>query len=509
MSRRTLPILALLAGLATLASARAPQAPQPQPAAVLPAAAGKADPGPQPPEAIPFGHFGEVPIYRPTAHPRHVVIFLSGDGGWNGEAVTMAKLLAAQDALVIGVNVPRYLHRLGQSKRACTFPAGDFEMLSKYVQRTLGLPDYVPPVLVGYSSGATLAYAVLAEAPPNTFRGAISMGFCPDLPLEKPFCSENGLAWGPGPGGKGISFKPAKTLEAPWIAFQGKDDKLCKAAAVVAYAKQVKGAEVVLVSTVGHGFAHQPDWAPQFRAALAKLLAPAPAAAPISAPAGQPPQDSRAAEARAPVSDLPLVEVPAKGGAAGDTFAVILSGDGGWAGLDREVAGALSERGIPTVGFNSLQYFWKARTPDASARDLERILRHYAAAWNRPKVLLIGYSFGADVLPFLAARLPADLAQRVELIALLGPSKKADFEFHVTDWLGGGDSGLPVLPEVQKLHGKPLLCLYGTDEDDSLCHDVRPPLGKSVAFAGGHHFGGGYAAVADQILREVHPEAGR
>jgi hypothetical protein len=32
------------------------------------------------------------------------------------------------------------------------------------------------PVLVGYSSGATLAYAALVQAPANTFRSAVSLG---------------------------------------------------------------------------------------------------------------------------------------------------------------------------------------------------------------------------------------------------------------------------------------------------------------------------------------------
>jgi type IV secretory pathway VirJ component len=57
---------------------------------------------------------------------------------------------------------------------------------------------------------------------------------------------------------------------------------------------------------------------------------------------------------------------------------------------------------------------------------------------------------------------------------------------------------------VRKLAGHRLLCLYGDEEDDSLCPLVQPKagpaLGESVAFHGAHHFGGGYQAVADRIL---------
>jgi len=53
---------------------------------------------------------------------------------------------------------------------------------------------YQRPLLVGYSSGATLVYAALAAAPPEAFAGAISLGFCPDLEIHKPLCHGRALA---------------------------------------------------------------------------------------------------------------------------------------------------------------------------------------------------------------------------------------------------------------------------------------------------------------------------
>src|SRR4029450_13214563 len=88
-------------------------------------------------------------------------------------------------------------------------------------------------------------------------------------------------------------------------------------------------------------------------------------------------------------ADLPLVELPASG-APGDTIAVILSGDGGWANIDRDLGEQLAARGIGVVGLNSLRYFWTRRTPDGAASDLTRILRHYLASWHARRVLLLG-----------------------------------------------------------------------------------------------------------------------
>jgi type IV secretory pathway VirJ component len=114
---------------------------------------------------------------------------------------------------------------------------------------------------------------------------------------------------------------------------------------------------------------------------------------------------------------------------------VLLTGDGGWAGLDQDVAAGLAARGVPVVALNSLRYFWKARDPDGAARDLERVIRAYGAMWKRSEILLLGYSSGADVLPFLYNRLDADTRHDVRGVALLGLGANASFQFHVTDWI--------------------------------------------------------------------------
>ena len=98
---------------------------------------------------------------------------------------------------------------------------------------------------MGYSSGATLVYAVLVQAPPDTFKGAISLGFCPDLPLQKPLCRGSGLEWEPIAKGKGYNFLPAKNLQNPWIALQGVVDQVCDPELTKGFARKVKGGDIV------------------------------------------------------------------------------------------------------------------------------------------------------------------------------------------------------------------------------------------------------------------------
>ncbi|MBI4774428.1 MAG: virulence factor family protein [Deltaproteobacteria bacterium] len=440
-------------------------------------------------ESLNFGPFGRVSVVRQSPHPSQVVLFVSGDGGWNLGVVDMARELSRLGALVAGIDIVHYLNEMEKEHGTCAYPAADFEALSQFVQKTLDFPHYTPPILVGYSSGATLVYAVLLQAPPNTFQGAISMGFCPDLPIQRPLCRGAGLEWIRLPKGKGYSFLPAKNLNAPWVAFQGTIDQVCEAEKTSAYINKVRGGEIVLLPKVGHGFSVPKNWMPQFKETFVRMT-----------------KNSRPAEAGVSDSlkDLPLVEVAARPEGS-QTFGVMISGDGGWAGIDRDVANDLSSRGVPVVGLNALQYFWKRKTPEEAAKDLERTIRHYLAQWNKKEVILLGYSLGANVLPFMTNRLPEDILKKVRLIGLLGPSERVAFEFHILEWIRSrADANeSPVLPELEKLRGMKILCFYGKGESDSLCSKADEDLVKRVVLPGGHHFGGRYDAIAKTIIQEV------
>jgi len=417
--------------------------------------------------------------------------FISGDGGWNQGVVTMARTLSDMGATVVGVNIVKYIKKLNVSHEKCVYPAADFELLSKYVQQTLHFPKYRTPLLIGYSSGATLAYLLIAQAPSGTFKGAISMGFCPDLPLVNPPCEGSGLKYVHGPEHKGIYLLPTRNLSTPWIAFQGTINKVCCADTVSSFVKATGNSEEVLLEKVGHRFSVEKNWLPQFKQAYSSIVQKGDSATPreINTPIEG-------------VEGLPLVEVHSTTGKSRKKFAIILTGDGGWAGIDRSLAEAFAADGIPVVGWNSLNYYWKKRTPEEAAGDLERIINHYKAAWKCDSVLLVGYSFGADVLPFLANRLSSKAISIVSKIVFLGLSDRADFQFHVTGWIGGGTSkdALPTLPEIKKLSGRNMLYLYGAEEKETVAKEIDRTVVKVVELPGGHHFNGHYQTIARLIL---------
>jgi type IV secretory pathway VirJ component len=197
---------------------------------------------------------------------------------------------------------------------------------------------------------------------------------------------------------------------------------------------------------------------------------------------------------------LPLIEVPSQAASSG-MFAILLTGDGGWSSFDRGLSARLAARGIPVVGWSSLRYLWRRKDADSAAADLAAVIETYAAAWKRERVALLGFSLGADALPAMAARLPPEARGRVAMIGLLSPETRYELEFHFSGWIPGFPArGRPLLPEVRKLRGARLVCVYGAGEKDSLCPELDTAWAEVRVFPGGHHLGRDYGALADALF---------
>ncbi len=436
-------------------------------------------------EALEFGRLGKVTLYRPAGPvPEQVVLLLSDDTGWTAAMAGTASQLAGSGMLVAGIDSRAFRTQLLRSEEGCTFTAGDLESFAHFLEGQQQLARYVNPAIVGTGLGATLAYVTLVQAPAGTFTGAVSIDFRPDVAWPRPLCK------GLGPGlqaarlaGDRQALQPAAQLQDPWIVLCSRGDSFCAGATGQRFIAAIPQARAMLPANGAAGPAVAANDFAGITTAVERIAA------------SHAPAEGRL---HASIADLPLVEIPAIGKAR-DRFAVMLSGDGGWAGLDRGVAAALAARGIPVVGWDSLRYFWTPRTPEGAARDLARIVDHYALAWNKSRVVVIGYSMGADVMPFLANRLPVEARLRVDRMALLGPGTEAFFEFHVGFWLGRMTGGRPIAPELAHLSADRVLCVSGSEEPQSLCRQGAASSLRRVELPGDHHFGGAYDRLGELL----------
>lgn len=206
----------------------------------------------------------------------------------------------------------------------------------------------------------------------------------------------------------------------------------------------------------------------------------------------------------------------------GDVLTILYSGDGGWADLDKQLGTAFAARGMPVVGVNAFKYFWRNRDPDEAAAELDALMTTSLATWHKQRVWLVGFSFGADVLPTLIDKLSPENRARIAQLVLLSPSRDASFEIQFEGYMVAQGrikafvktvlekfnkvphyNALP--PVVAINHAFPVVCYYGREEaDDSLCTDPSLPAWVTVhAKNGDHHFEGGYQPLAAQMVSEL------
>jgi type IV secretory pathway VirJ component len=154
---------------------------------------------------------------------------------------------------------------------------------------------------------------------------------------------------------------------------------------------------------------------------------------------------------------------------------------------------------VHVVGLDALHYFWSKRTPANLAKDIA-FLVDAADATDALPIMLIGYSFGADTIPFAFPLLPKAVQDRTRVLALLAPGQSTSFQVTISGWLGIDDSGYNVVPAIAALPADRVVCVYGEEDDDSACANAAVRAATIVKTTGGHHFDGNYTGIAQRFL---------
>ncbi|WP_027795003.1 virulence factor family protein [Paraburkholderia acidipaludis] len=405
------------------------------------------------------GRYGEVAVTRPVGPMRGFAVLFSAGDHWTSSDQTRADALAQHGAMVVGVDTAHYAQNLAAIKtEICHKLYSDAEVLSHQLERQQASAQFFAPIAIGSGEGALVAQRMLSQAPANTMAGAVSLDPAAQLDARFAPCpADPTLSRGKGLPGffeQGVTSAAARTIQ---VAHATND-----ATAPRTFAANLPDADKLVALA-----------APHLRVQ---------------------------AENEEDVSDLPLVELPAAH--TTDMLAIVISGDGGWRDLDKTIAETLQKDGIDVIGWDALRYFWSEKSPEETSHDLARVIRTYEARWHAKHVALVGYSFGADVMPFAYNRLPDALRAKVSYMSLLGFAPDADFQIRVTGWLGmpASDKALAVRPELAKVPPAIVQCVYGADEKDTLCPALANTGIDLVKTDGSHHFDGNYGALAAKII---------
>ncbi|HEY6529490.1 MAG TPA: AcvB/VirJ family lysyl-phosphatidylglycerol hydrolase [Cellvibrionaceae bacterium] len=421
------------------------------------------------------GLFGAV-HYFSVAQPDkgHLIVFAAA-----GESASQRRELArrwADKGYVTSVIEPAFL----SAQPSCIDLAGPILELQHAVEQRFPNVQGLLPLVMGRGEGAALSFIALAQAPAKTFHGGIAVDFCPTKPLAPVFCPQR--AWAEQ---AGALSAPTQALGANFYVFQtpALTASKCDTAASEQFLQSIASVKLSFSQP------QNDDWLEVD--ALLNWLDPRLTGQALS---GQNEDDS------------PVVEVPAsEQNKKADYFVVFLTGDGGWAQLDKEVAQHFNTAGVSVLGFDSLSYFWRKRSVDETAAAISELIALYQGKWQAKQVVLVGYSFGADVLPFVVASLPKEQQAVVKKMIFLGLSKFAHFEFYLTNWLSSEtrESEFSTVEKLASITSISGVCVQGAEDDESICQKLRQDNIEAVTLPGDHHYDEDYDKLAQVIFRSL------
>jgi type IV secretory pathway VirJ component len=171
-------------------------------------------------------------------------------------------------------------------------------------------------------------------------------------------------------------------------------------------------------------------------------------------------------------------------------------------GFSNNLCQALNQQGHYITALDARTYFWEKKSPDQTTKDVAAILTGNELIRKAQQLVLIGYSFGADVMPFIVNKMPPNLKGKIKTVVLLSPSTSTDFEIHVSDLLGVGKKrGMDVVTEINRMANQKVVTLFGSEEKGFPLNDIHLRNHCNEVLPGGHHFDGNTHEVAKTISK--------
>lgn len=179
----------------------------------------------------------------------------------------------------------------------------------------------------------------------------------------------------------------------------------------------------------------------------------------------------------------------------------LISGDGGFNSFTTNLCTAINNAGYSITALSGKSYFWDKKTPQQTTTDIENYIKSQLQTRKNKEFILIGYSFGADVAPFVVNLLADSNKKQLQSLILLSPSTSTDFEVHLSDMFGKPKKrSMDVVAEINKLGAQKTTLIFGDDEDDFPKKEIVLKNVVITSLAGGHHYDGNTTEVAKTMM---------
>ncbi len=143
--------------------------------------------------------------------------------------------------------------------------------------------------------------------------------------------------------------------------------------------------------------------------------------------------------------------------------AIFFSGDAGFLGAGPQFARAIEDLGLPVYGVSSLAEFRERRTIAQTVVIVNQAVRVARAKFDADRILLVGHSFGSDVIGTALPDLAPDVRQALIGVVLIVPTDRVYLRADPTglSYRGPPDAQLA---RVRSVNWLPMLCIQGQQE---------------------------------------------
>lgn len=142
---------------------------------------------------------------------------------------------------------------------------------------------------------------------------------------------------------------------------------------------------------------------------------------------------------------------------------IFFTGDSGRNSFGEKLTDSLCADSMPLMCINSYKYFLRRKTPQQTLDSILPFIDLNLKKYKNPKIILAGYSFGSEVVPFIYNLMSDEWKDKVEFIVLISPSDNSDFKIHFFDQLGltFRHWHYDVLSEIIKIEDKKIIVFWG------------------------------------------------
>jgi type IV secretory pathway VirJ component len=181
----------------------------------------------------------------------------------------------------------------------------------------------------------------------------------------------------------------------------------------------------------------------------------------------------------------------------------VISGDAGFSTFMQKLSEQIYKDGYDIYTLNTKKYFWQKKTAEQSAKDFSSYLENILKTRKNQQIVMIGYSFGADALPFIVNKMPKELDKQIIKNILIDPSSTGSLEIKLENYIAENTDGEQLtIPEVNKMKLPINIILSDFGYENYPFAEIK--IKKNIFhLPGNHRFRNDYVKIAQTISKII------